>query len=243
MTFLSEDPTYLAGALLLLAGAFAVAMRVTQQGKYLIWALSAAGLAVVVVAIERFWVTDSERIERVVYDLRRAVLASDAEGVLKHLTPDVQYVQYGTPLSGEATRELIRTNLANASFDLVHLRELQTSAGRQTRRGKAEFRMMAKGRLRTSLATYDVGTADSTWSLGFQETAPGEWKVNRITPVLVPEGIRNVAARSPRPGADMGAGVPGIDRYGSGGRPPYGPRPSRARGARFPDGASPNPVP
>src|SRR5262249_42654940 len=138
MTFLSEDPTYLAGALLLLAGAFAVALRVTQQGKYLVWALAAAGLAGGVVAVERCWVTDNERIERVVYDLRRAVLASDVEGVLRHLTPDVQYVQGGTPLSGEATRELIRTNLGNASLDLVHLRELQTSAGRQTRRGKAE---------------------------------------------------------------------------------------------------------
>jgi ketosteroid isomerase-like protein len=237
MTFLSEDPTYLAGALLLLAGAFAVALRVTQQGKYLVWALSAAGLAVAVVAIERFWVTDSERIERVVYDLRRAVLASDAEGVIKHLTPDVQYVQSGTPLPGEATRELIRTNLANASFDLVHLRELQTSAGRQTRRGKAEFRMMAKGRLRTSMATYDVGTADSTWSLGFQETAPGEWKVNRITPVLVPEGIRNVAA-SPSP-----PGGPGRGRYGYGGGPPYAPSPSRTRGAPFRNRPSPTVAP
>jgi ketosteroid isomerase-like protein len=227
MTFLSEDPTYLAGALLLLAGAFAVALRVTQQGKYLVWALSAAGLAVAVVAIERFWVTDSERIERVVYDLRRAVLASDAEAVLKHLTPDVQYVQNGTPLSGEATRELIRTNLGNASFDLVHLRELQTSAGRQTRRGKAEFRLMAKGRLRTSMATYDVGTADSTWSLGFQETGPGEWKVNRITPVLVPEGVRNIAAPSYRPGG------PGVGRPGDG--LPYGPTQARARGMRFRD--------
>src|SRR4051794_17723170 len=107
MTMLSEDPTYLAGALLLLAGAFAVALRLTQQGKYLVWALSAVGLALAVLAIERFWVTDSERIERVVYDLRRAVLASDAEGVLKHLTPDVQYLQNGTLLPGAATRELI----------------------------------------------------------------------------------------------------------------------------------------
>ena len=83
-------------------------MRVTQQGKYLVWALSSLGLAMTVLLVERFWVTDNERIERVVYDLRRAVMTSDAEAVLKHLTPDVQYVQHGTALPGEATRELIR---------------------------------------------------------------------------------------------------------------------------------------
>jgi ketosteroid isomerase-like protein len=206
MTFLSEDPTYLAGALGVLAGAFLIALRVTQQGKYLIWALSSLGLAMMVLLVERFWVTDNERIERVVHYLRRAVMASDVEAVLKHLTPDVQYVQHGTAIPGEATRELIRNNLSNAAFDFVYIRDLQTSAGRQTRRGKAEFRIYAKGRLHTSLADYNVGTADSTWSLGFQETAPGIWKVNRITPVSVPEGIRNVSAppRSSEPRGGRG---------------------------------------
>jgi hypothetical protein len=86
--------------------------------------------------------------------------------------------------------------LANAAFDFVHVQDLQTSAGRQTRRGKAEFRVYAKGTLRTSMATYNVGTANSTWSLGFQETKPGVWKVNRITPVSVSEGMA-LMSRSP----------------------------------------------
>jgi len=188
MTFLSEDPTYLAGFLVLVAGAFLMALKVTQQGKYLVWALTAMGLAVAVVVIERLWVTDNERIERVVYELRRAVLAANPEDVLTQLTPDVEYVQDGISLSGEATRGLIRANLANAALDFVHIQDLQTSAGRQTRRGKAEFRVYAKGTLRTSMVTYNVGTANSTWSLGFQETEPGVWKVNRITPVSMTEG-------------------------------------------------------
>ena len=204
MTILAEDPTYLVAALGFLAGAFLVALKVTQQAKYLFWALGVLGLILAVVAIEQVWVTDNERIERVVYDLRRAVLASDAEGVLAHLTPDVEYVQQGATLSGEATRGLIRANLANASFDFVHINDLQTSAGRQTRRGTAEFRVYAKGTLHTSLVTYNVGTANSTWSLGFQETAPGVWKVNRITPVSVPEGAITVpsSAISTAPSSD-----------------------------------------
>ncbi len=233
MTFLSEDPTYLAGFLTLVGVAFLMALKVTQQGKHLVWALTALGLAVAVVVIERMWVTDNERIESVVYELRRAVLAANPEDVLAQLTPDVEYVQDGISLSGEATRELIRANLANAAFDFVHVQDLQTSAGRQTRRGKAEFRIYAKGTLRTSLATYNVGTANSTWSLGFQETEPGVWKVNRITPVSMAEGVALIP-RSPsssrtggRGQGNANQGVPGA--AGPGIRPrslPFHRRPS-----------------
>jgi hypothetical protein len=196
MTILSEDPTYLAGTLAILSASFFIAVRVTQQGKYLVWALIALGLSAIVVVIEQLWVTDNERIERVVYALKHAVLSADTDGVLRHLTADVEYVQGGTVLPGDATTELIRSNLANSRFDSVYIRELQTSAGRQTRRGKAEFRVYAKGRLQTPMASYDVGMADSTWSLGLQETSPGVWKVNRITPVAGPEGIRSMSAYS-----------------------------------------------
>jgi hypothetical protein len=188
MTYLSEDPTLLVGGLLLLAAAFLGALRVTQQGKYLIRALVAVGLAVVVLVIEWLWVTDTERIEQIVYDLRRGVLNSDVEGVLAHLTPDVQFLKGETALDGQTTRSLIRASLENTSFDFIRIGNLETSAGRQSRRGKAEFRVFAKGSRHTALATHNIGTANSVWSLGFQETAPGVWKVNRITPVQLQSG-------------------------------------------------------
>ena len=196
MTYLSEDPTYLVVGLVVLAGAFLTALKFSQQGKYLFWALGSICLAVAILGIEQFWITDNERIEHVVYDLKRAVLASDAEAVLKHLTPDIQYVQNGKSLPAELTRGLIRTNLANATFDFVHVNSLQTSVGRQSRRGVADFVIYAKGTLRTSIQSYNVGTANSSWSLGFQETAPGIWKVNRITPVSVPEGAISIPSMS-----------------------------------------------
>jgi hypothetical protein len=219
MTFLSEDPTYLAGFLVLVAAAFLMALKVRQQGKYLVWALTALGLALAVVVVEQLWVTDNERIESVVYELRRAVLAADPEGILMQLTPDVEYVQDGISLSGEATRGLIRGNLANTSFDFVHIHDLQTSAGRQTRRGKAEFRVYAKGTMRTPLVTYNMGTASSTWSLGFQETEPGVWKVNRITPVSTTE-VMALVPRSQSPsrtgGRDQGSvNQPGTELLGA----------------------------
>ena len=87
MTYLSEDPTYLAGGFLLLGAAFVIALKATQQGKYLIGAATTLILAVLVVIVEWVWVTENERIEKVVYEVRAAVLKSDADGVLAILHP------------------------------------------------------------------------------------------------------------------------------------------------------------
>ncbi len=187
MELLSEDPTYLAGGLGLLALALLVALRVTQQGRYLIWALSALGLAAAVLVIEHFWVTDAERIERVVYDLRDAVMASDVERVLACLTPDVEFVQQGQTTSlGEATREYVRSQVSNAKFDFLRISHLKAEASRQSRLGSAEFRVIASGSLHSSMITLNFATTTSDWSLGFEETSPGVWKVNRISPTHAP---------------------------------------------------------
>jgi hypothetical protein len=239
MTYLAEDPTYLAAGLGLLSGAFLMALKVTQQGKYLLWALAMLGLMLVVLVIEHFWVTDNERIEAVVYDLKKAVLASDTEGVLKYLASDVEYVQSGTALSGTATQGLIRANLANATFDVIHIQDLQINAGRQTRRGKAEFRVYAKGTLRNVQASYSVGTANSTWSLGFQETSPGVWKVNRITPVSIPDGALSI----PVPPSGYGVRLPGETRHRVPGPTLFDVRKNRARGSGYSGDSVPLPSP
>ncbi len=200
MTYLSEDPTILAGAFLVLAGAFLITLRVTQQGKYLIYAGALFGLALTVVVVEWLWVTDNERIEQVVYDLRRAVQESDVDGVLAHLSPHVQYSRGDLTLSEEATRSLIQSNLSNSHFDFVRITGLQTSAGSQARRGRAEFRVFARGSANTALATVESGSAISDWSLGFQETEPGVWKVYRITPISLPYGALSIPESSPRRG-------------------------------------------
>lgn len=200
MTYLSEDPTILAGGLLVVAGAFLVALRVTQQGKYLIYAGGFFGLAFAAIVVEWLWVTDNERIEQVVYDLRRAVLESDVDGVLAHMTPHVQYSRGDLTLSEEATRNLIESNLSNAHFDFVRITGLQTSAGSQARRGRAEFRVFVRGSMSTALASSEGGSAISDWSLGFQETEPGVWKVYRITPISLPYGALTIPEGSPRRG-------------------------------------------
>jgi hypothetical protein len=188
MVDLAEDSSYLVGGLLLLSGAFLVALNFTRQNKYLIRAGIAIGLAIAVLAVEWVWVTDNERIEQVVYNLRRAVLNSDAEGVIAHMAPNVQYLQGDTALTEEMTRALIRSNLSHSRFDFLRVADLQVSAGQQSRRGTAEFRVFARGQLDSPSTAGDIGTSVTTWSLGFQETEPGVWKVNRISPISIPRG-------------------------------------------------------
>lgn len=187
MSMFSEDPTLPVGALLMAAACCFVALRARQEGKYLVWGASALALAGAVLAVEWFWVTDEERIEGVVQDVRRALLASDAQGILAHLTPDVKYVLAGSSVEPEATRAMIAGALSGAKFDLVRIREFQASAGRRTRRGKAEFKVFARGSIQGPLGFGGLsGASDSAWSLGFEETKPGVWKINRITPISTP---------------------------------------------------------
>lgn len=236
MSMFSDDPTLPTAVLLLAAALCFVGLRVRQEGKYLICGLTALGLAALVLAVEWMWVTDEERIEAVVYDLRRAVLASDADGVLAHLTPDVQYVQSGETRSPDETRSLIRNAMDGTKLDIVRIRELQTSAGRQTKRGKAEFKAIVKGTVQGPFGFAGSGGTDSGWSLGFQQTKPGVWKVNRITPVAStfnPSILNSQMGRRttvPQPGFDMGGEMmdpslggppaPGMGGGGYGGRRP-----------------------
>ena len=82
MYYLSEDPWPLAGFLGLVGLGFLVPLWLTQQGKYLIRALVAFGLALLVIGIERVWVTDNERIEAVVSELASGVANRDADRAL-----------------------------------------------------------------------------------------------------------------------------------------------------------------
>jgi hypothetical protein len=189
MEFLSEDPTYLAGGLVFLGLVLLIAVRVTQQGRYLVWAGVALALALVVVVVEHFWVTDAERIEQVVYRLRNSVQHSDVEGVYAELTPDVQFVRAGFPISGDLLRNYIKRNLERARFDFVRISRLHASAGRQTRRGAAEFRVITGGTYQGPNVALNFGATNLDFSLGLRETEPGVWKVERISQTHVPRDM------------------------------------------------------
>lgn len=193
MRYVAEDPTVLVGGVGLAVLVLLAALRVTQQGKYLIGAVVTAVLALVLLGIEHFWVTDCERIEQVVEEIRAAVAASDADGVIEHLTPDVQYTEGGTVYSGPIARAYIHAALSTTEFDVVRVSRLRTHVGRQARRGTADFRVFARGVHHRRFGPLPFSSSDLNWSLGFVETAPHVWSVNRLTPTRLPRAVPSPA--------------------------------------------------
>ena len=196
MVYLSEDPTLLAGLLLVLAGGFVVALRVTQQGKYLVRAMIAAGLAAAVVVVEWIWVTDNERIEQVVYGLRQAVANSDVEGVLSLHDAGRPVCQGGHFAGRRGDAGPDPGQPEPARFEIVRISSLETSAGEQSRRGTADVPRPRQGD-DGHLDGADKYRLDGGFDLvaGLAGDQPGVWKVNRITPVQLPRGRPGDARR------------------------------------------------
>jgi hypothetical protein len=202
MEFLSEDVTPLLVVLGILAAAFLLALRVSQQGKYLLWAGAALGLALMALLIEQLWVTNGERCEQVVYQLRDAAAASSGDTVLSYLTPDVQYEERNhTLLEGESARAFIRQQLALTRFDFIRITHLEAKAGRQSGRGSAEFRVLASGIYEMAGAPVQFGSTQLDLSLGFRETAPEVWKIDRITLTRGVRGMPSPVGAPSQPGS------------------------------------------
>lgn len=201
MSWLSENPWPLAGTLGLLAIIFLIALKTTQQGRYLLWALMALGLCLAVILVERFWVTDRERIEAVVRDLGRAVKRSDADAVLAYMTPDVSLIQRGETISGPGvgrvveeitgsepgalnpSRAIIRSTVSSTRFEFLSISRLKAHAGQQTRMGQANFRVHAAGSYGS--INFSTPASGTDWSLGFREV-DGRWMIENITATRLP---------------------------------------------------------
>jgi ketosteroid isomerase-like protein len=181
-----------------------------QEARFLVGALIAVAFAGLLFVIEALWVTDVERIEQAIRAIGRAAARSDGEAVLAVLTPDVTLEQNNVRIGGpqvkamrgmvpqvdasavNPARALVRAALTSARFDILTIRNVRAQAGRQTQRGKAEFRVYAAG-------TYDAGgsgswnfatgASGSDWSMGFRKEGD-EWKVDRITALRLPPGFR-----------------------------------------------------
>ncbi len=205
MHYLVEDPWPLGLGLAILGLAFLLAVRVTQRGKFLIWAGVALGLSALVFLVEALYVTDAERIEAVVYDIVLASSKGDAETVLSHLTSDVILEQGGNTLGenrlqrfarlvgaelarGPVARQVIRGLLEDVTFDYLYITHLEVQANRLNRLGTAELRVHAMGSFRGPYAQLNFSTdaQGSDWSMGLEEAEPNVWLVNRITAVRLP---------------------------------------------------------
>lgn len=188
MYYLIEDPTYPLIILGLTALLLLVALQVTQQGKFLIWAGIVLGLAATLTLVERQVVTDAERVEAVVYALADAVSRSDVDAVEGLLAPEVTLGRQAQPHGLVPLKRLLPI-LRRVHFDVLKVTQLQTQAGSQTRRGSAEFKVSASGVADPGGAfggNQPFAATNTEWSLGFREVSPQLWRVTRITPIKLP---------------------------------------------------------
>jgi hypothetical protein len=193
MNYLTEDPSYLLIGLGVAAAVCLLALKVTQQGKFLIWVGGLALAAAAVFGFEHFYVTDAERIEAVVYDLARAVEASDVERIESHLDDRVTFGARGRTVDGSMTLRMVLPMIRRTHFDFVRIGQLTSAAGSQTKRGSAEFKATANGIFNEgSGGEVPLPPLTSEWSLGFSERSPGVWKVNRITAIRLPGEVARV---------------------------------------------------
>jgi hypothetical protein len=182
--YLAEDPWPLVIVLGMVAFGFLVALRVTQQGKHLLRAIICVALAMAIWTLERFWVTDNERIEKVVYELGHHAERSDVDALFRLLTPDVSFSSASTTLKGPFARAFVSANLKATHFDFVRISRVDAEAYPLSRTGKAEFRVHTGG----TWAHYNflTGPEGSDWSVGLQELPDHQWKINRITATRLP---------------------------------------------------------
>lgn len=188
MHYLVEDPTYPLIAIGLVAMGCLIALQVTQQGKFLIWAVGLLGVGVLWFGGERLWVTDAERIEAVVYELANAVANSDIPAVEALLTPEVTLGRE-SQTEGIARIQALLPFVRQVRFDFLKIRQLTSQAGSQTKRGSAEFKVTAGGVVLggpTMGIEQPFPATNTQWSLGFREVSPQVWRVTRITAISVP---------------------------------------------------------
>ena len=193
-----ENPWPMVIVLLLFAAISTVVLMMTQNGRHLIRALIAVGVAGILLLIDLSWTTDREKLASIVSEMVVAVSQNDMEGVRKHLSPKAVYyqnglgagVQFQSPLGNT----LLKEALLQVKFDFMSVRDLNVSAGRQTKRGKADFQVFCAGTWQSPIggSAINFPPTTSAWKLGFQKQKDGNWLVDDITPTQLPGGQGNL---------------------------------------------------
>lgn len=198
MEYLSEDPRLVAGALSLVGIAFLVAMKVTQQGKYLIRAGIAFGLALLVVGIEWLWVTDRERVEDTVLGLSKAVAASDGDRAAFFVDPKC-VLEVGPESTNQAINhylgaivgpipDWLRQHLDSIHFDYLRLTRMKTEILPLPGAARVECIAHGSGQKSEPFQSFMIPPDGMGWSFSLREVEPKVWKITRISPGRVDLG-------------------------------------------------------
>ncbi|GAC1334175.1 MAG: hypothetical protein NVSMB14_01240 [Isosphaeraceae bacterium] len=190
MSWLSEDPWPVAGTLATVAVVCFILLRVTQQGRFLLWGFLCLALGVATVVIEHFWVTDVERIDDAIYGMTAALQRSDGKTAAGFLADDAVVTIGDTDigsLRGDAVldHDLFEHALSDTKFDLLQLSGMTVKVGSRTRQGTARFKVLATGSYNGNVKV-PFTAAGTEWDFGCREVSPGVWKIERITPTSLP---------------------------------------------------------
>ncbi|MFO0956514.1 MAG: hypothetical protein U0800_03495 [Isosphaeraceae bacterium] len=206
MHYFIENPWPFMIACGVAAAACLIALRATQQGKFLVGAAIAAALAGFAWLADALVVTDAERVEAVVYGMVDAVRkvnpAPDPESkaspgdrdkvdtgpVFEYLTKDVTLESGERSLPSLISRALIQSELQNTRFDFLNVGQVEVQVAPQSRTAKARFRAHAGGTTERASYRYNFLTdgQGTDWEFGLREEAPNTWKIMRITAVRLP---------------------------------------------------------
>jgi hypothetical protein len=100
MSWLTEDPTVILLAIGVIAVGIIIAILKTGRGLYLTWLGGLVLLAFLVIVVERYIVTDREKVEDTLYGAAAALEAGDVEAVASYLAA-----------SGEALEREVRSRM------------------------------------------------------------------------------------------------------------------------------------
>lgn len=190
MTLISENPWPLVWICLAGAVVCLIALRFTQRGKFLIIAIGSGLLAGLLVVIDHLWVTDSERVEAVVNRLVDAARRSDTSALDDLISDAISLDDVGGRefARGQVARLFLRFAIQSTRFDLLTVGNLRIDVGQISRQAKADLRIFASGSFQSPFNQLNFATdlEGSDWSIGLEETAPGVWKIQRISALSLP---------------------------------------------------------
>lgn len=183
--YVAENPWYLVAIIGAIAAGFLLAARVTQDGRHFVRGMIALGVIAALIVVDQLWVTEAERVEGAVRALARAVARSDGEAALALMDEHVTFSMRSNIFGEELVLSSVAELLHQVKFDFVRVSRLVATAGEQTHRGQAEFKVTAAGSIEQGSTRNFAGYSE--WSLGFRKVASGEWKINRVTAVELPQ--------------------------------------------------------
>ena len=149
-----------------------IGMVGTGRGRFLVWMGVLAALALFLLLLEWFLVTDRERVHGVVDQMAKAIRHQDIDGLLQHLAPQCHF----GGMDREGVRRLASGVVHEFEIDRVTVSDRKTEVFPQRKQATAEFLAVVRGKQsKVEFAPYA-----SRWRLTFHQDPAGRWQVIEI---------------------------------------------------------------